>query len=65
MLDQKLKKHGRIALAPIKNNKRKIHILAVYAPTLQDSEKEPQDRYVMTYTIKLKLTTIETLATKT
>ena len=54
MLDQKLK-HGRIALATIKNNKRKIHILAVYAPTLQDSEKEPQDRYVMTYTIKLKL----------
>ena len=54
MLNQKLK-DGRIALATIKNNKRKTHILAVYAPALQESNKEPQDRYVMTYTIKLNL----------
>ena len=37
-----------------KQQKKNPYLSSIlYAPTLQDSEKEPQDRYVMTYTIKL------------
>ena len=57
MLNQKLK-DGRIALATIKNNKRKIHILAVYYMLLRYKIPKKNHRtgtWWPSYTIKLKL----------